>query len=283
MITYTELRRISLDFRRLSSNFLNSVADNSDVMIQRFKKYIDETPCIAEIITNTITGVDYDWQSCFRKSDHSGWWEVDIPVDEPCHIKAMYDYLGYLISHGPHVLGNALNYYHSQNKYDDIIQHFLDIAFKPLIDYINDSISKEMIILEDQKHPTLTQNIGVVNGTVNQQGSGTINSETTVFAENAEQIVTIEKQIEKLLPHLADIPDIPEDALDDVRDDLESVKEQIKASEPKKTRLQKALSGIKGFFDKFTVQLASSLAVHAITQTDWTSMISAVETLIANL
>ena len=42
MITYSELRRISLDFRRLSSNFLNSTDDNAATMIQRFKKYIDD-------------------------------------------------------------------------------------------------------------------------------------------------------------------------------------------------------------------------------------------------
>ena len=70
MITYTELRRISLDFRRLSSNFLNSTDDTAATMIQRFKKYIDDTPFIAEIISDTIGEVDYDWQNCFRQTEH---------------------------------------------------------------------------------------------------------------------------------------------------------------------------------------------------------------------
>ncbi len=283
MITYTELRKVSLDFRRISSNFLNSTDDNVAAMIQRFKKYIDDTPYIAGIISDTISDVDFDWQNCFRQSDHSGWHEVDVPVDEACHVKAMYDYLDYIINNGSNVLGIALNYPCSQNKFNEIIQHFLDIAFKPLIDFINDAISKEMILMEEQKPSAFTQNIGVVNGTVNQQGRGIINSETTVLAGNAEQIAKIEELIEKILPHLDDIPDVPEDAKDDVKDDLESVKEQINAPAPKKKRLQKAVDGIKKFFGDFSPQLAATLAAHAITVADWNAIIAAVESLISSL
>lgn len=89
--------------------------------------------------------------------------------------------------------------------------------------------------------------------------------------------------IEKILPHLDDIPDIPKDAADDVKDDLESVKEQINAPAPKKKRLQKAIDGIKKFFGDFSPQLAAALAAHAITTTDWNAMIASVEKLISSL
>lgn len=110
MITYTELRRLSLDFRRLSSNFLNSTDDTAATMIQRFKKYIDDTPFISGIISDAIGEVDYDWQNCFRQSKHSGWHEIEVPVDEACHVKAMYDYLDYIISNGSNILGIAMHY-----------------------------------------------------------------------------------------------------------------------------------------------------------------------------
>ena len=89
-------------------------------------------------------------------------------------VKAMYDYLDYIISNGSNILGIAMHYPHSQKKFNEIIQHFLDIAFKPLIDFINDAISKEMILMEEQKPLGVTQNIGTVYGTVNQQGGGTV-------------------------------------------------------------------------------------------------------------
>lgn len=283
MITYNELRSISLDFRRLSSNFLNSTDDNAATMIQRFKKFIDDTSFIKELICNTIGNTDYDWQDCFRQSNHSGWHEVNVPVDEACHIKAMYDYLECIISNGSNILGVAMNYPHSQKSFDGIIQHFLDIAFKPLIDFINDAISKEMILTEEQKPSALTQNIGTVYGTVTQQGSGTIKSETTVNSGSSEQIATIEELIKKILPHLDDIHDIPKDSIDDVKDDIESIEEQISTSKPKKKRLQKAVDGVKKFFFDFSTQLAVALAVHAITTTDWTTLIATVERLISSL
>ena len=70
---------------------------------------------------------------------------------------------------------------------------------------------------------------------------------------------------------------------DDVKDDLESVKEQINAPAPKKKRLQKAVDGIQKFFGDFSPQLAAALAAHAITTTDWNAMIASVEKLISSL
>lgn len=63
--------------------------------------------------------------------------------------------------------------------YTDIIQRFLENTVKPLINFINDEISKEMILLEDEKKTApMTQNIGTVNGPVIQQGSGSITLNT---------------------------------------------------------------------------------------------------------
>ena len=36
-----ELRKLSLEFRRLSSNLLNSTNDTADINISRFLKFID--------------------------------------------------------------------------------------------------------------------------------------------------------------------------------------------------------------------------------------------------
>ena len=284
MITYTELRRLSLDFRRLSSNFLNSTDDTAATMIQRFKKYIDDTPFISGIISDAIGEVDYDWQNCFRQSKHSGWHEIEVPVDEACHVKAMYDYLDYIISNGSNILGIAMHYPHSQKKFNEIIQHFLDIAFKPLIDFINDAISKEMILMEEQKavrRYSKTLGLSMVPSTSKVAGRSIVRPQ--FLREIWIRLLKLKKMIEKILPHLDDIPDIPKDAADDVKDDLESVKEQINAPAPKKKRLQKAIGGIKKFFGDFSPQLAAALAAHAITTTDWNAMIASVEKLISSL
>ena len=57
------------------------------------------------------------------------------------------------------------------------------MAFKPLIDYINDQLSMDMIVLDEEGKTvggnTFIQQIGTVNGSANQQVSGVINSYNT--------------------------------------------------------------------------------------------------------
>lgn len=280
MITYRELREISLSFRRLSSSFLNSSDNDAAVLIQRFKKYIDETPFISELIQHTISGVEYDYHECFKSNVHGGWSEVVPPVDESCHIKAMYDYLSAIIENNCNVRGAAMSYLHTNGKFDEIIQNFLDKSFKPLIDFINDAISKEMILVEEERTPMFTQKIENVYGTVNQQGSGTINSTTFAFPAQAEEILGL---LNKILPSVEVIDGIPKSVLEDVKDDLLSVEEQVKSPSPKKNRLQKAITSIKKFLGDFTSKVAVTYAASSISRIDWDILISKVEEYIALL
>ena len=88
----------------------------------------------------------------------------------------------------------------------------------------------------------------------------------------------------RILPSLEELHnDIPDDVLDDVKDDLLSVNEQLKSQSPKKNRLHKALAGIKKFMSDFSMKLAVSFAASAVTQTDWTMLISQIETFIATI
>jgi len=284
MITYRELREMSLVFRRLSSNFLNSTDDTAQILIQRFKIYIDTTPFISELLRKTMDGVEYDFKECFASNAHGGWSEVRPPVDESCHIKAMYDYMSAIISNNANVRGVAISYYHSTNKFNDRIQNFLNNAFKPLIDYINDAISREMIIVEEENKKIttpMTQNIENVHGTVIQQGTGNITSHTNIVNNEVQAILDL---LDRILPSLEELHnDIPNDVLDDVKDDLFSVNEQLKSQSPKKNRLQKALAGIKKFMSDFSMKLAVSLAASSVTQTDWSVLISQIEVFITSL
>ena len=43
-----------------------------------------------------------------------------------------------------------MNYCWSDKKINTIIQNFLDMAFKSLIDFINDQLSMEMIVYDEE-------------------------------------------------------------------------------------------------------------------------------------
>ena len=49
-----ELRKLSLEFRRLSSNLLNSTDDTADINLSRFLKFINGNELISGIIQDKI-------------------------------------------------------------------------------------------------------------------------------------------------------------------------------------------------------------------------------------
>ena len=52
-----ELKRISLEFRRLASNLLGTGYETADISLYRFKEYIDNTIIINDILQNKIKNV----------------------------------------------------------------------------------------------------------------------------------------------------------------------------------------------------------------------------------
>ena len=281
-MNYTELRKLSLEFRRLSSNLLNSNIDNADVNLSRFLDFINTNEFIKSVLNAQIADVNYDYKDCFV-IEESGWSEFNIPTDEKCHIKAQYDYMTFINKAGKNgVQSQALSFCWSDRKINVMIQKFLDKAFKPLIDFINDQISMEMIVMDEERKvnlgDTYIQNIETLNGTANQQGSATINNYNT-----NNDIVSMLAIIDKIIPSLLEISDVDPDEIDSVQDDLEVVQEQLKNPTPKKNRLSKALLGIKKFVKEFSMKLAVSVAASAVTGADWNLLIQQLEIFIENI
>ena len=262
-----ELRKLSLEFRRLSSNLLNSTDDTADINLSRFLKFIDGNDLVSGFIKDKISGVDYDFKKCYAIGC-SGWAEFNPPEDEACHIKAQYDYLLFINNEDKvNVRGQALRYCWSSRKINDNIQSFLDMAFKPFIDFINNNLSMEMIIYDEMDKTmignTYIQNIETVNGSASQQNSGVINTYNTT--NDTSSMITL---IDKLLASLPEIQGVDLEKIENVKDDLEIIQEQLKSDTPKKNRIKKALAGIKKFAGDFSMKLAVTLAAGAVTQTD---------------
>lgn len=274
-----DLRKTSLEFRRISSNFLNSNDSTADVNLARFVKFIDENEFISGVIKEYIQDVDYDFRKCFS-AENSGWARFIPPEDEKCHIKAQYDYLKYISSEDRvTVHGQALRYNWSIKKINDMIEKFLDMAFKPLIDFINDQISMEMIAIDEEQNAmtgnTYIQNIDTVNGTASQQNSGIINTYNS--SGDTNDLIAL---VEKLIASLAEIREVDSEEIESVKDDLEMIQEQLKSETPKKSRIGKAMTGIKSFVEKFSINLGVSLATGAITRIDWDMLIQLLENFI---
>lgn len=271
-----ELRKLSLEFRRLSSNLLDSTNDTADINLSRFLKFIDGNELISGIIQEKISGVDYDFKKCYTIGG-SGWADYNPPEDEACHIKAQYDYLIFINNEDKvNVQGQSMQYCWSSRKINDNIQSFLKMAFKPLIDFINDQLSMEMIVYDEEAKSmggnTYIQNIETVNGSASQQNSGVINTYNSTNDTNS-----MLNLIDKILASLPEIQGIDSEDIENVKDDLEMVQEQLKTDNPKKNRIGKALVGIKKFASDFSMKLAVTLAVGAVTGADWGMLLQQLE------
>lgn len=281
-MNYAELRKLSLEFRRLSSNLLNSNDDNADVNLSRFLKFINENEFTSNILEQKIAGIEYDFKQCFV-IEKSGWSDFNIPADEACHLKAQYDYMTFINNTDKmSVRVQAMHYCWSDKKINVMIQKFLERAFKTFIDFINDQISLEMIIMDEDRKAnagnTFIQNIETLNGAANQQANGIINN----YNANND-VATILSLIDKIIPSLSAISDIDADEIDNVKDDLEVVQEQLNTSKPKKNRLIKALAGIRKFAKDFSMKLAVSVAASAVSGADWNALIQQLENFIENI
>ena len=122
---------------------------------------------------------------------------------------------------------------------------------------------------------TYIQNIETVNGSANQQNSGEINTYNTI--NDTGSMITL---IDKLLASLPEIQEVDLEEIENVKDDLEMIQEQLKSDTPKKNRIGKALVGIKKFVGDFSMKLAVTLAAGAVTGTDWNMLLEQVENFI---
>lgn len=265
-----QLKLLSLDFRRKSSQLLNSDQHDVDVNLCRFVDFIESTPLLNNIVHSVVDVTDFDFKECFL-IDGGSWIEIQVPIDENKHIKAMYDYANYIAnSENESIEYQARRYPCSSKKWSEMIQNYLNDAIKPLIDFINDSISKEIILVQQEGNVvSMTQNIETVNGNVVQQQRGKVNitNQTGIPGEDLNAL------IEKIMASLSEIKDVDTEEVDSVKDDLESLQEQIQSPEPKKNRMQKALNGVQKFFSDFGMKVAVTVAAKTVTAQDWTALI----------
>ena len=87
-----DLRKISFEFRRVSSDMLNSITDDNNVYLIKFREFIDDNKIIKDYIDSKVKYSSIEWQKSFIEED-CGYKSVIIPKNKNDHIKAMYDYL----------------------------------------------------------------------------------------------------------------------------------------------------------------------------------------------
>lgn len=272
----------SFKFRRVASNFLNSTMDDCDVNLERLFNYIETSTYVQEIVHSVVNNVDFDFRSCFPSRD-SDWLEMSIPPKVEAHLKAQYDYMKYICTtDSVNVQGEALQYYYGKKKINDMIRSFAISAFKPMIDYISDALAEMIILVEAENSHSAGTYIHNVQGAVIANNTGSVQINQTINPD-ADKLL---QMIQAAVPVLSNSGDTSE-TLESIKDDLDSITEQLQSEHPKKSRIKKALDGIKGFAGDVCSDTASTMLstalIAAASQVDWNAMIQLGSNLLSQL
>lgn len=260
-----DYRQASSKFRRLSSNLLVSTYEDGNLHLIRLKRFIDSDAIIKKIISEKISIIEFDYESNDFISMEDGYWaQVNQPIDEDEHMKAIYDYMTDMTKEEKDLRGIASRFHHDSNKYTDKIRHYIDIVFKPLIDYIVSILSEEMMYLESKNDKNLgvvfNQTIGNNYGATNfAQGDITSTNTVTVGANEKEDIKYLIAEISAMIKDINIDDDIKEDALDE----LDIIQEQVEDENPKPRRIRKACEGISNFITKLPSSIENSTLIVA--------------------
>ena len=253
-------RKISLDFRRNSSNMLNTKYDDGLLYLVRFKEFIDKSDIIRQILEDSWIDLPKDFnEKLVLEDSNSGWSYFSIPIEESKHLKLCYDYLNKIIEDDVDLAGLACVFLlTSSKKFNDKIREFLKKAFKPLVDYINDQLSQKIMELTgvNQAMSQITQNIENNYGTASAVGTGTISSVNNVSVTDVE---IVKKLCSDILEDLAGLNIFSEDDKEIIIDDIETIQSEISSDSPKKIKFKKAWSSIQGFLPKIPAGIGVAL------------------------
>lgn len=230
--------------------------EDGNIELIRFRNFIQENEIIHNIILYKIECVNYDYKGNFIIDDGSRC-EIVKPIDESKHIKAMYEYLIDITDKEEDIRFRARKFYLKSGKWNDIIREFLEKVFKPLVDFITDSLSMEMMIMETGKQEThIHQNIQNNYGSANI-AQRDIHSINNVNNNDSEEIIKLVNSLKELIA----TEEIDDEVKEEVIDDLETIEEQMKSEKPKFIKIKKAYQGIKNFATSIPSKLVQATAI----------------------
>lgn len=240
-----ELRKINVEFMRVSTNLLETKDEDNFLYVKRFYDYINKQNVIQRIISDVISNSEYNCDHFITRTKLGSKFQFNTPVNVSDHIKAIYNYLEKLaLKQNSRLLGIAMNFEHLSGNFDEIVQNFLKKLFKPLIDLINDSLYKEMMILEHNVSSGFSQHIQNNYGVANVGEN--ISSTYIVQQSDLKDIINLLS----ILKAEVENSTLNEDEKESVIDDLDVIKEQTESNVPKVSRLKKAINGVKKIIDK---------------------------------
>lgn len=144
-MTKKELRKISIQFRTLSSQMLKIDSEEERVHIIAFYNYITETAFIHDYI-DQCHQQDYDFEEIFKQLGYHE--KLVLPSDQKELIDFEYQLLKY-ICEGKRRLSSIGDHYTTSNKYADMIVALMRKIIEPFVVALRSYLELSMIDMDD--------------------------------------------------------------------------------------------------------------------------------------
>ena len=149
-----ELRKLSLQFRTLSSQMLKIEEQEGINYIKMFYDFISSTPYFSEYIAECHT-TDYDFVEIYRTKD---WHEVLVyPANQEGVVDFGYQHIEYILD-GPKQLYLLGMGYTSSNKFKDKITAFMRKSIEPFVIALKSHLELSLIDCTDNNGNMVSDN-----------------------------------------------------------------------------------------------------------------------------
>lgn len=155
-MTRKELRKISLNYRTLSSQMLKIDSQEEIYCIQMFFDFITNTPVLFDYITSCHSK-EYDFIELFKEIGWNG--TLLLPASQEDIVDYGYQLLKYILD-GPKMLYVLGQGYTQSNKFKDAIEAFMRKSIEPFVVVLRSFLEFELIdsadALDDAQSKTKT-------------------------------------------------------------------------------------------------------------------------------
>ena len=241
-----ELRKISLEFRKVASSLLNTDYDEGVDNLKRFMNYINGQPIINDFIEKNNN-------KQFKIDDvlHSRGYRDRflIPHDKSEEIAFVFQLLNYAVD-------NINDYYFlargysSDTKFQSHVDAFNKNVVNPFVNHIVSYLEEIAIDIGEDENNTTTINIS--GGNLRQfnfaQGQSTLVANQVNNSNDIDEIQKLTAELFQLISK----EEIDYESKEEIKESIEMMEQQMKTEKPKKGLLRTLLNGLIGFTSLFS-------------------------------
>lgn len=255
-LTKEEFQKISFNFRRVSSDFLNCNEDSYQRMLKKFLSFVNNTLVIKNFINNNNVK-SFDFTYLKDRSDNI---RFKLPVDDSEEIAYIYQLLAFISDNNFDIFYLTFRYGSHNRGTTHRIQTFNNEVVKPLIAQINTHLTEIKIDSGFHGNYSVTNQFTFeqdFRGQINQASGGSTISASQTYKE--ADIEELKEYSNEFLSALTESQEINKEDKLTLVELLEVTIQNLEKEQPKKTIIKIAKDKLKNVIE--TVDTGTTLFI----------------------